>query len=521
MNKYFGLFIILWVYSAYSLIAQTVTFQVAGEDLDPVYNVEGYTLSLGVNASATSGPSLDNLDTPGVPPQLFATFKSSVIFAGNETPLIKDFKNNQNALVWILKIEFGNTPSLSINWSGNQGNQFSAFTTSGYSSAQLIDGAMIVNMLSVDQYTFTGTINEVRNVYIVIRKPGNQLPLVAKDDVATTAINSPVIIDVLSNDFDTTGSTNPLSINSITQPTSANAVTQIVNGRISYTPNNGFTGPSDTFTYTIKNGGSATSSSANVTVLFGQVTFSREHEKIVDNDDGLIVMINISHAVTNDTIVLTEIFPPTDNAMNFYFIPNGSGKNGLAIDGIQPNSVTVNGNTAIFTWNSTNLPSTFSLKYRLKGGNSGINDKIEKIISGMIMVGSSADEVEVVTKFTPGKSIQSPQPIFHPSDPDHDQRITLFEFLDYAGPIADAFQLGVPNGAYCYDGLTISPKSANPCSGTQVLHDADSDQDGKISIFEYLDYAGPVADVFQLGFNGAYCVGTDGKLNINFGLGCH
>jgi hypothetical protein len=91
---------------------------------------------------------------------------------------------------------------------------------------------------------------------------GNRLPT-AGDDRARAALNSPVIVDVLANDADPDGDTLTITSNS----TPANGAATAENGKITYTPNAGFTG-SDTFTYTVGDGKGGTAS-ATVTVDVG------------------------------------------------------------------------------------------------------------------------------------------------------------------------------------------------------------------------------------------------------------
>jgi hypothetical protein len=87
--------------------------------------------------------------------------------------------------------------------------------------------------------------------------PGVPTPL---DDAATTVLNTPVSIDVLSNDTDPEN--DPLIITAVSQP--ENGIATFDNSSIIYTPNDGFSGI-ETFTYTVddSNGGIDT---ANVTV---------------------------------------------------------------------------------------------------------------------------------------------------------------------------------------------------------------------------------------------------------------
>ena len=98
----------------------------------------------------------------------------------------------------------------------------------------------------------------------------------AENDVELTDENTPVDIDVLSNDSDPDGDT--LNVLSYGQGTNG-TVTGGGTGPLTYTPNSGFTGV-DTFTYTITdgNGGQDT---ATVTVVVGDV----DDNSVVANDD--------------------------------------------------------------------------------------------------------------------------------------------------------------------------------------------------------------------------------------------
>jgi len=71
----------------------------------------------------------------------------------------------------------------------------------------------------------------------------------ATDDYRETPMNTPVIVDVLTNDTDPDGDTLTVVPGSVTQP--ANGTVELnPDGTITYTPNDGFFGY-DTFTYTI------------------------------------------------------------------------------------------------------------------------------------------------------------------------------------------------------------------------------------------------------------------------------
>ncbi len=78
-------------------------------------------------------------------------------------------------------------------------------------------------------------------------------PPVANDDAASTSINTPVVINVVSNDTDPDGDLVVSSVAVTVPPTSGSAVSN-GDGTVTYTPNSGFHG-ADTFTYQICDSG--------------------------------------------------------------------------------------------------------------------------------------------------------------------------------------------------------------------------------------------------------------------------
>lgn len=93
---------------------------------------------------------------------------------------------------------------------------------------------------------------------------GPQTPPTAVPDAATTPQNTAVTIDALANDFDD-GAPLPLSIQSVTP--ALRGGTALVDGKIVYTPDNGFLG-TDSFSYTISDGAQAASAKVQVNVTF-------------------------------------------------------------------------------------------------------------------------------------------------------------------------------------------------------------------------------------------------------------
>ncbi|WP_136680224.1 cadherin-like domain-containing protein [Neptunomonas sp. XY-337] len=124
-----------------------------------------------------------------------------------------------------------------------------------------------------DSFTYTvrdneGALSNTATVSIAVGDV-SELP-VANADNATTDENTPVIINVLSNDTDN-GTLTPSSVAIASSPSNGATSINTANGAITYTPNNGFTG-SDSFTYTVQDNDSRVSNTATVTVAVNAVS---------------------------------------------------------------------------------------------------------------------------------------------------------------------------------------------------------------------------------------------------------
>ncbi len=80
------------------------------------------------------------------------------------------------------------------------------------------------------------------NSATAVAQPDVNLPPVAVDDSATTAVGVAVTINVLANDFDPDGLLDPSTVQIVTPPTTGIATVDPVTGAITYTPPPGFTG---------------------------------------------------------------------------------------------------------------------------------------------------------------------------------------------------------------------------------------------------------------------------------------
>jgi gliding motility-associated-like protein len=87
---------------------------------------------------------------------------------------------------------------------------------------------------------------------------------VAVDDAANTTINTPVTINVLSNDNPGNSTLDPKTVEIVTQPTNG-TVTLNADGTITYTPNPNYNGP-DKFTYRVKDANGFYTNAATVTI---------------------------------------------------------------------------------------------------------------------------------------------------------------------------------------------------------------------------------------------------------------
>jgi hypothetical protein len=119
-----------------------------------------------------------------------------------------------------------------------------------------------------DEIVISGLSSETQNGVERVRvdylefEPANQAPT-ANDDATSTNAGTGVDINVRSNDSDPDG--DPLSL-SLNQPSNG-TVAENQDGTVRYTPNAGFFGPTDSFTYTVDDGKGGTDT-ATVTITF-------------------------------------------------------------------------------------------------------------------------------------------------------------------------------------------------------------------------------------------------------------
>lgn len=119
-----------------------------------------------------------------------------------------------------------------------------------------------------DSFTYMandGSLNSnIATVNVTISPRTNAAP-VAVDDRVTTALNTPITINVLANDSDSDGTLVPSSVTVTTQPLRGGTATVNPDGTINFTPRLNFLG-TDGFAYTVMDNQGAVSNTAVVRV---------------------------------------------------------------------------------------------------------------------------------------------------------------------------------------------------------------------------------------------------------------
>jgi large repetitive protein len=210
------------------------------------------------------------------------------------------------------------------------------------------------NYNGTDSFTYVisdgngGTSTATVNVTV---SPVNDAP-VAMNDIATTAEDTPITINVKGNDTDVDGDT--LTIQSVTQGTKGTV--SIVSGQVLYTPNANYNG-TDSFTYTINDGNGGTSTATvNVTVTPVNDAPVAVNDTVSTAEDTPVTISVLSNDtdVENDTLTITT---------------KTNGANG---------TVTIVGNQLKYTPNA-NYNGTDSFTYTISDGNGGTSTAIVNV----------------------------------------------------------------------------------------------------------------------------------------------
>ncbi|OZG70831.1 hypothetical protein BTA51_23615 [Hahella sp. CCB-MM4] len=158
------------------------------------------------------------------------------------------------------------------------------------------------NSLASSAATVTITVNAV-----------NDAP-VAVADLASTAEDTAVSIDVASNDTDVDSgdAVDSSTITIVTGPADGSAI--VNSGQVDYTPDADFNG-SDSFTYTIEDGNGATSNTATVTINVTSVNdlpVATDDSATVDEDDSVVIDVVSNDSDVDGTVDATTVTVQTD-----------------------------------------------------------------------------------------------------------------------------------------------------------------------------------------------------------------
>ncbi len=275
-------------------------------------------------------------------------------------------------------------------------------------NTQPSNGTLVQNSNGSYQYTpdagFTGTDSFTYTVSdgnggfdtatVMIAVAGVNDGPVAIGDSASTSENTPITIDVLTNDSDPEGDV--LSITSVTQGTNGSVTIDPVTGNPVYTPAPAFTGI-DTFSYTITDGNGGTDT-ATVTVTVGGV-----NDAPVAVDDAV--------GTNEDTLVTVDVLPndsdPDGDTLTVTTVTQGA-NGSVAIDPVSGNPV--------YTPNA-DFNGTDTFTYTIDDGNGGTDTATVTVTVGTV------NDAPIATDDAVGTNEDTPVTVDvlpNDSDPDGD-----------------------------------------------------------------------------------------------------
>jgi hypothetical protein len=198
----------------------------------------------------------------------------------------------------------------------------------------------------------------------------NDVPVASNDTVAG-AEDTPLVIDVTSNDSDLDGDT--LVVTGVTQPANGavSVATAGVNaGKVAYTPSANFSG-SDSFTYTVSdgNGGTVSAAVAVTVTSVNDAPVATDDTAVAIEDGSIVIAVAANDAdVDNDRVVVATVTQPAHGvaalitagvdagSVSYRPSPDFSGSDSFAYTIADGNGGTATGSVTITVTNVNDAP---------------------------------------------------------------------------------------------------------------------------------------------------------------------
>ncbi|MCV6979995.1 tandem-95 repeat protein [Mycolicibacterium pulveris] len=195
-----------------------------------------------------------------------------------------------------------------------------AVGTASGGTVTLVDGVITytpdADFHGTDSFTYTvsdgngGTASAT--VHVTVNSV-NEAPVANDDDVSTNE-NTPIVIDVLGNDYDV-DTEDELAVSLLWPPAHGIAVVN-ENGTVTYTPDTGYRGI-DTFTYQLDDG-TDTSSIARVTITVHRAPLVANDDDMVTDEDASVVIDILANDSDPSGETITHVFinSPTNGTVH-------------------------------------------------------------------------------------------------------------------------------------------------------------------------------------------------------------
>lgn len=225
----------------------------------------------------------------------------------------------------------GTTIAVLANDSDPEGQplQLTAVSNPAHGSAALVGNQVVytpaAGFVGPDSFNYTvrdpGGLTATGLVTVSVQAGAANRAPTARDDVATTAADTPIIIDVLANDSDPDGG--ELNLSAVSTPLAGGSVEITPDRRIRYTPAAGFSGI-DQFSYSISDGqGGFASANVSVTVIAGNRPPIAEDDSASTNQGSAVTIAVLANDSDpdGDPIFLISVTPAAFGST----VPNADG----------------------------------------------------------------------------------------------------------------------------------------------------------------------------------------------------